>query len=142
VPDEARGPGPTARFPNLQIVSLGDGRYRIIDDDRSRVAFAAAASGSVWIFLEGRVYRVAADRTNGTTEKQRDEHALTAPMPATVSQINVEPGEQVTEGHLMIVLEAMKMELPIRAPRDGRVKAILCRRGELVQPGVRLLDLE
>ena len=40
------------------------------------------------------------------------------------------------------MLEAMKMELPIKAPRDGRVTAISCRTGELVQPGVPLLELE
>ena len=42
----------------------------------------------------------------------------------------------------MIVLEAMKMELPIRSPRDGVVKAIRCEAGELVQPGTTLLELE
>jgi 3-methylcrotonyl-CoA carboxylase alpha subunit len=40
------------------------------------------------------------------------------------------------------VLEAMKMELTIKAPRDGRVKAIACRAGDLVQPGVPLIELE
>jgi len=41
-----------------------------------------------------------------------------------------------------VLLEAMKMELPIRAPREGRVKALHCRPGELVQPGTALVDLE
>jgi 3-methylcrotonyl-CoA carboxylase alpha subunit len=63
-------------------------------------------------------------------------------MPATVVAINVEPGQQVTQGHVMIMLEAMKMELPVTAPHDGRLKAILCRLGELVAPGVPLLELE
>jgi urea carboxylase len=40
------------------------------------------------------------------------------------------------------MLEAMKMELPIKAPRDGRVTAVHCKPGELVQPGVPLLELE
>jgi biotin carboxyl carrier protein len=34
----------------------------------------------------------------------------------------------------------MKMELPIRAPRDGVIAAVHCKRGELVQPGVALVD--
>ena len=41
-----------------------------------------------------------------------------------------------------MVLEAMKMELPIRAPRDGVVKSVGCRVGDLVQPGATLLELE
>jgi biotin carboxyl carrier protein len=36
----------------------------------------------------------------------------------------------------------MKMELPLRAPRGGEVVAVHCRPGELVQPGVALLEIE
>ena len=62
-------------------------------------------------------------------------------MPATVVKIEVTPGQTVTRDSLLIMLEAMKMELPIRAPRDGTVTAIHCRAGEIVQPGVPLLEL-
>ena len=68
--------------------------------------------------------------------------ALAAPMPATVAAVNVEPGQEVSQGDVLIMLEAMKMELPIMAPRAGRVKAIACRTGEQVQPGMPLLELE
>jgi biotin carboxyl carrier protein len=63
-------------------------------------------------------------------------------MPATVVAINAAPGQTVSEGDTLIVLEAMKMELPIKAPRNGVVKAVNCAKGELVQPGVNLLELE
>jgi biotin carboxyl carrier protein len=63
-------------------------------------------------------------------------------MPATVLSITVEPGQRVSQGDVLIMLEAMKMELPVKAPRDAAVKAIRCRPGELVQPGVPLLELE
>jgi biotin carboxyl carrier protein len=62
-------------------------------------------------------------------------------MPATVVTIEVTPGQTVARDSLLIMLEAMKMELPIRSPRDGVVKAIHCRAGEIVQPGVPLLEL-
>jgi biotin carboxyl carrier protein len=63
-------------------------------------------------------------------------------MPATVVRVLVEPGAKVARGDTLIVLEAMKMELPIRAPREGVVHAVHCSVGELVQPGSTLLDLE
>ena len=67
---------------------------------------------------------------------------MMAPMPATVAKLLVAPGQSVAEGETVLVLEAMKMELPVRAPRAGVVKAVHCAQGELVQPGVALVDLE
>ena len=69
--------------------------------------------------------------------------ALGFPMPdiVTVVVVNVEPGSVVARGDVLVVLEAMKMELPVKAPRDGRVRAIHCRAGALVQPGSPLVEL-
>jgi biotin carboxyl carrier protein len=61
-------------------------------------------------------------------------------MPATVIRIDTAPGDRVSRGDILLVLEAMKMELPIRAPHDGVVGAFHCHVGELVQPGVTLVD--
>jgi pyruvate carboxylase subunit B len=63
-------------------------------------------------------------------------------MPATVRRINVEPGATVKKGDTLLVLEAMKMELPVRAPVDGTVTSVSCREGDLVQAGVVLVELE
>ena len=63
-------------------------------------------------------------------------------MPATVLAIAVQPGQRVAAGDVLLRLEAMKMELPVRAPRDATVIAVKCREGELVQPGVPLLELD
>jgi biotin carboxyl carrier protein len=67
--------------------------------------------------------------------------ALAAPMPGTVIEVAVGVGQQVRAGDLLLTLEAMKMELPIRAPRDGIVSAIRCAPGELVQPGPPLVEI-
>jgi biotin carboxyl carrier protein len=53
----------------------------------------------------------------------------------------VQPGARVAKGDVLVMLEAMKMELPVKAPRDGVVRAIRCQPGELVQPGVDLVEL-
>jgi biotin carboxyl carrier protein len=58
-----------------------------------------------------------------------------------VTAIGVEPGGRVRKGDVLVKLEAMKMEMAVRAPRDGTVTSIACRVGELVQPGVPLLEL-
>ena len=130
------------------VEALGNGRYRLSGIRDSgfgiRVAYAVADKGRTWVFIDGCTYvietdeRDASDRVHATDDRL----ALSAPMPATVIAIHGTPGQDVAEGDLLIMLEAMKMELPIKAPRAGRVKSVACREGELVQPGVPLLELE
>jgi acetyl-CoA carboxylase biotin carboxylase subunit len=66
--------------------------------------------------------------------------AVTAPMPATVLRINVKPGDTVQKGDVLVLLEAMKMELPVRATDPGVVAAIRCREGQLVDADAVLLE--
>lgn len=80
--------------------------------------------------------------TRAARRKSHGESGVMAPMPATVVAIKTAVGETVDEGDAVIVLEAMKMELPIKAPRTGVVKAIHCAKGDLVQPGISLLEIE
>jgi 3-methylcrotonyl-CoA carboxylase alpha subunit len=61
-------------------------------------------------------------------------------MPATVLRIQTSPGAVVKKGETLLVLEAMKMELPLRAPQDGTIAAVHCSEGQLVQPGVSLVE--
>ena len=126
----------------IEVLPLGNGRYQLTRRTTRQVAFAAVARDT-WVFLDGRVY-VVSDHADGSPRKARidEQHALTAPMPATVLAIHVAPGQKVERNENVMVLEAMKMELPIRSPRDGIVKAIGCEVGELVQPGTRLLELQ
>ena len=66
--------------------------------------------------------------------------ALTAPMPATVVKVHVRAGDAVKKGDIVVVLEAMKMELPVRALGDATVAAVRCREGELVQADATLVE--
>ena len=125
----------------ITVVSLGDGRYQVEEGGTRQIAFAVTA-GDTWVFIDGRVFVVPAVGAVARRASTDDAAALMAPMPATVVNIHVTPGQQVTRDALLITLEAMKMELPIKAPRDGRVTAISCTPGELVQPGVRLMEID
>jgi len=66
---------------------------------------------------------------------------LVAPMSGTVVAVMVKAGDKVEQGAPLMILEAMKMEHTINAPRDGSVASINCTEGELVQPGVELVTL-
>jgi 3-methylcrotonyl-CoA carboxylase alpha subunit len=67
---------------------------------------------------------------------------IVAPMPGTVTRILAEPGAGLARGAPLIVLEAMKMEHTLRAPVDGRLKALKCAVGDFVQEGTELADFE
>ncbi len=67
--------------------------------------------------------------------------AVKAPMQATIVKVAVEEGQEVVKGDLVVVLEAMKMEQPIQAHKDGRVGAINAAPGTTVSAGHQLLTI-
>jgi urea carboxylase len=64
--------------------------------------------------------------------------AARAPLPANVWQVLVRPGERIEAGAKLVILEAMKMEIPVTATASGIVQEILCAPGQLVSPGQAL----
>ena len=62
-------------------------------------------------------------------------HSVEAPMPGTILSINVSEGDSVSNGDVLLVLEAMKMENEIMADMDGTVKAINISNGDSVESG-------
>ena len=58
-----------------------------------------------------------------------------SPMPGNILKINVSQGQKVNEGDVLIVLEAMKMENEIVAPRDGKITSVAAQKGATVAPG-------
>jgi len=62
-------------------------------------------------------------------------------IPATVWQIAVAEGDEVAEGDQLLILESMKMEIPVTAPAAGRVAKILVNEGDTVDEGDTLVEL-
>jgi acetyl/propionyl-CoA carboxylase alpha subunit len=67
---------------------------------------------------------------------------VTAPMPGTVVRVEVEPGDAVGARRSLVVLEAMKMEIPVHSPFEGTVKAVHVAAGDRVAGGALLVELE
>lgn len=120
-----------------------DGRWSVSHGDNNVTGAALKTSSGTWVTLDGTVARAEVESASSRPRaRHSDVDALRPPMSATVIRIHVAAGSAVAEGDPLIVLEAMKMEMPIRAPRAGVVTAIHCREGELVTPDTVLLDLE
>ena len=67
---------------------------------------------------------------------------VSAPMPGKICEVKVSPGDTVIEDQEVLVLEAMKMEMPIVATAAGTVKSVNCATGDAVQGGDVLVVIE
>lgn len=133
----------TVEGQDFTVTPMGPGLFAVVNGDRRWQVAVAGPPEERWVAVDGEVAVIEMASGSGRRRTQGAHgDAMVAPMPATVVAIEVEPGQSVTRGETVILLEAMKMELPVRAPRDGVVRAILCSAGELVQPGVPLVELE
>ena len=65
-----------------------------------------------------------------------------SPMPGLIKLVTAKAGASVTKGQPLIVIEAMKMEYTMTAPRDGRIAEVAVSAGDNVRSGALLLALE
>jgi acetyl-CoA carboxylase biotin carboxyl carrier protein len=65
-----------------------------------------------------------------------------AHIAGTVWKVEVSVGDTVSEGQTVVILESMKMEMPVEAPSSGRVSRIVAASGQAVEEGALLLELE
>ena len=70
------------------------------------------------------------------------EGTLVSPIAGNVSSVEVKPGQKVKTNDVLIVLEAMKMETPIKSPRDAVIKSISVAAGDVVTAGQTLIEFE
>jgi len=96
------------------------------------------------VALDATTYALERVRPGGRRRRLGAEHTgrLEAQMPGHVVAVLVEEGQEVEAGQTLVVLEAMKMELRVVAPVAGRVRALRCRPGDVVERGERLVELE
>ena len=71
-----------------------------------------------------------------------DGETISAPMPGTILKVNVQPGQAVKAGEVLLVLEAMKMENEIMSPKAGTVAQVLVSRGANVNTGTPMVVLK
>jgi 3-methylcrotonyl-CoA carboxylase alpha subunit len=103
---------------------------------------SSSSSNKLHLFTNSKHYtlllpKAEEELSSSTTSSDK----LTAPMPATVIEVRVKPGDNVTEGQVCCVLESMKMEISIRAGRDGVVGQVGVVGGQSVEEGMLLVAL-
>ena len=124
---------------NVEVVAVRGNEAELRIDGRTAIVPFVVKGSEVWFALDGEIWTV--DVTDKRARARHRDHSMSAPMPGIVLKILVTVGQAVAKGAPLLILEAMKMEHQIVAPRDGTVAAINCAEGELVQPGVDLVDI-
>jgi biotin carboxyl carrier protein len=125
----------------------GRGTMSLLVDGESHWAAIEARPGGYTVHLREDTVEVdVADRARGAGQAPGRSAAgplrVAAPMPGRLVRVLVEAGQEVSAGQGLVVMEAMKMENELRAPRAGRVAEVHARERQAVETGALLVILD
>ena len=136
----------------LDCIPDGEGRYHLLLDGQTyhaELASADYADRQYTFRVNGNAYTVhIADQYERLAQQLglsvgggQKQNTVKAPMPGLVLNVLVEPGQAVSKGDPLLILEAMKMENVLKAVSDGTVKAVSVTKGAAVDKGQLLLEM-
>ena len=141
----------------LDLSQVEEGAWLVRDGVAQTLAYVDGDSGKIGVSIkrpgadpvvvaaevtEARSAAVAALARQAQRAQAAGPAAVKSPMPGRVVKVLVRAGERVSAGHAVVVVEAMKMENELRAPRAGTVREIRCAEGAAVEAGQDLVVVE
>lgn len=121
---------------DLEVVSPEPGVYLMfLGDNVHEASVWSADSNSLRVTLGGRAFTASIiDRKHRRIIEHRSEgqQQLTSPMPGKVVRVLLKPGDQVSAGQGVIVVEAMKMQNEIKSPKAGRILEVRVSEGDTI----------
>jgi 3-methylcrotonyl-CoA carboxylase alpha subunit len=126
-----------------------DGSFVLELNDKQHIIYLSGNSQNIIVQYSGFIFTVkrldiSVDDSNTFSAVQSynpDSGDIIAPMPGRVLKINVNAGDRVTKGSLLMVVEAMKMENNILSPFDGVIDRIMVKQGDNIDPSSHLVHL-
>ena len=128
---------------DVEILQADDGKLELLVDGKQTTAYVSSDHAKRWVTVNGQTLLLTKSsgvRPRGSTH-QRAAGELTAPMPGQVRAVNVTEGEPVTKGQTLLLLEAMKMEIRVQAPRAGVVRKLFVQQGQTVEREQMLIEI-
>jgi len=138
---------------NLDVLQTSDSKYHVIQNNKtysSEITDADFNSKTYKVKVNNNTYNINIHNDLddlikrmgfeiGSTKKVND---IKAPMPGLLLDVMVKIGQEVKEDEGLLILEAMKMENVLTAPRDGIIKSISVNKGDAVDKNQLLLEFE
>lgn len=126
----------------------GSTHFRLVVDGRPRMVVIRRLGEDVAVTIgtdQVRVHvdrKLPIDRRSAAAGTSTGPTQVTAPMPGLIVSVDAEPGDRVEQGRPVVIMEAMKMQMEIRAPAAGRVAAVRVSPGQEVAGGQVLAEIE
>jgi biotin carboxyl carrier protein len=129
----------------VDLKTGADGHLWLTVSGSTSEVFIAQHGDKVFVHLVGEVFELEyehplerlAHQGHGAADDQ-----VQAPMPGSIVQVHVKAGDKVTKGQTVLIMESMKMETTIVAPRDGLIAAIRFEKGQTFDRDAVLVALE
>jgi len=130
-----------AATPTAWSDTPGGGELELLLDGETRVLGVTRTDDALVLFENGCAINVGAPHPETAAEALEGGDEVKAPMPGKVLEVRVADGDTVEAGQKLLVLEAMKMEHALTAPRDGVIEAVNVKAGAQVTDGAVLVRL-
>ena len=129
---------------DYSLVELGVNRWLLSNSHGQVQGRVARDKDRLLVWISGRTFElhVASGESAGGDESGGGVDEARAPMPGTLIKLMVKTGDPVEQGQVLAILEAMKMEHQIRAPRSGVVAAVAGAVGTIIDAGALVVSLE
>lgn len=126
----------------VQASQMQAGAWLIQDAQQRHFAHVSAHQEARYVHLNGIQYQVSKVDSRRKRANQAKSGDLSAEMPGQVLDLRVAVGDTVEAGQVLLVLEAMKMEIRVTAPQAGIVSKIHVSKGAIVERGQELLEIQ
>jgi biotin carboxyl carrier protein len=134
----------------VDVLEVSENLYSMICDGRSYEVDIVEEGNTYEIFIKGKSYMAEVLRPEKklpltTQEKETtpslEERTVTTPMSSKVIKVLIAAGDTVEIDQVLLIVEAMKMEMPITSPIQGKVQDVLVKEGQILEQGEKLVTL-
>ena len=134
----------------VDVLEVSENLYSMICDGRSYEVDIVEEGNTYEIFIKGKSYMAEVlrpDKKLPLTPQEKEttpsleERTVTTPMSSKVIKVLIAAGETVEIDQVLLIVEAMKMEMPITSPIQGKVQEVLVKEGQILEQGEKLVTL-